>query len=239
MSANPDVLRHVQGLAQAALPDRQRRIAAVAGLNVLAVGLAFGALHITGAIVSDNRQQPLIAAVDPRGDTLAPPAVLPPHPHLAPSVALALAAVPDADVLFAAPLLPPTTFGEGSSSVASGGFVAAPPPAVAGDPPATTAPPPRPLAFADILPPVAKIVGLAERGRILAVDQLRRTTTPLVLIADNSLDVSAAVAGQAGIAGSADIGGSIGGNVAAPVAATAQATASVAHAVGSVTGALR
>ena len=129
MSTNLDVLRRARGLYSGiavALPDRQRRVLAVAGLNVLAVGLAFGALHVGGVIVSGNRQGPLIAAVEPRDDLVALPAASAPSPHLAPTAPFVLAASVGADILYAEPLLSAASFGDGSSFPATGRFVAPP-----------------------------------------------------------------------------------------------------------------
>jgi hypothetical protein len=252
MSTNLDVLRRARGLYSGiavALPDRQRRVLAVAGLNVLAVGLAFGALHVGGVIVSGNRQGPLIAAVEPRDDLVALPAASAPSPHLAPTAPFVLATSVGADILYAEPLLPAASFGDGSSFPAKGRFVA-PPGSVAateGPPPPSTPPPiaapPPAVTLADILPPVARIVRLAEFGRATAAAQLRPTTSPLVQIADNSLDVPGS---SGGAVGSTNVGARAsvsGGGVTVAAAVTAQAitpvTVSVARVAGNVTGLLR
>ncbi|MEJ0097942.1 MAG: hypothetical protein WDM84_08495 [Bauldia sp.] len=252
------------GLAMA-LPDRSRRAVALTGLNVLAVGLALGALHVAGVVVSGTGQQPLIAAVDPRGDALGGAAAL---PRAAPRVPIALTAVADAETLFAQPApeaAPLTTEWSGGTT---GGFVAPAPVAAPQAPtvvavasnPAPVAPRSAPV-LADILPPVGKIVGVAERGRVVGAS-LQQATAPLVEVADNSLDLlmpggRASVSGDAGggaisvtAGGQASVGAPAQGltqtvaQATQPVTqtvaqATEPVTQTVSHVVSSVGGLLR
>jgi hypothetical protein len=81
---------------------RRRRIAVVAAVDILAVGLAFGALHITGAMMGSGSIPEIIPPVSAAEPATADTPLVP-LPHAAPA-RIHLAAEPDAAVMFAAPV---------------------------------------------------------------------------------------------------------------------------------------
>jgi hypothetical protein len=236
---NLNVLQKTQEIVRSglavALPERQRRMAGIAGLNVLAVGLAFAALQVGGAIVSGNHQ-PSVAAAGPSAATVvaatsAPAHLSPPAPHRTPLPHVAYAATPDRAVLFGEPVLAPSSF----SSDPPGGTQAfvvpaapAPPALSAATPPVVTAPP-GPVTLAPLVPTLAK----------KAVAHLHAKTAATVQIADNNLDVEAAMAGGVadgvGSVASAATSG-VGGVASSASAAVGSVAAAATSAVGAVGG---
>ncbi|HEY5081690.1 MAG TPA: hypothetical protein VII91_07190 [Bauldia sp.] len=253
------------GLA-VALAEPHRRIAGIAGLNVLAVGLAFAALQMGGTILSKNHVSS-IAAAEPGEATVAPvaPAVKPlslPIPHRAPPAHVAYAATPDREVLFADPVAVLSSFGSAPPSGDTGAFVVspaqvispvseAPPPAVVASPPTpvTLAPVATPATLAPLATPVAKVAIVAKTRHKTVLAHHRGKVALHAQIADNNVDAD--IAGQVdGVAVSASTGLGISANAAASVAgglsSVASATtsgvagvaSSVSAATGSVTGAV-
>jgi hypothetical protein len=251
------------GLA-VALAEPQRRIAGIAGLNVLAVGLAFAALQMGGTILSKNHVSS-IAAAEPGEAIVAPvtPAVKPlspPIPHRAPPTHVAYAAMPDREVLFADPVAALSSFGSAPPSGDTGTFVVSPaqgispvsealPPAVVASPPVTLAPVATPATLAPLATPVAKVAIAAKTRHKTVLAHHRGKVALHAQIADNNVDAD--IAGQVdGVAMSASTGLGISANAAASVAGglssvgsaatsgVAGVASSVSAATGSVTGAV-
>jgi hypothetical protein len=88
------------GLA-GAVRGRAKPIAIIAAVDILAIALAFGAMHITGAMISGHA--PLASLAPPAAAEPAPAAAETsvPLPRVAPLVGQALAAMPDDAVMFA------------------------------------------------------------------------------------------------------------------------------------------
>jgi hypothetical protein len=82
--------------------SRGRRIAVIAAVDILAVGLALGALHIAGAMMGAGRIPDIIPPVS-AAEPVTTDTPLVPVPRLAPPQPR-LAAAPDAALLFAAPV---------------------------------------------------------------------------------------------------------------------------------------
>jgi hypothetical protein len=256
MGDNLNVLQKTREILRSgvtALSERQRRMAGIAGLNVLAVGLAFAALQIGGAIVSRNHE-PSVSAAGPRASTVvaatsgsAHPS--PPVPHRTPPIHVAYAATPDRAVLFGEPVLAPSSFSSDPPAASTQAFVvpaaAVPPSMSAATPPVVTAPP-GPVTLAPVVPAAAK----------KAVAHLHAKTAAAVQIADNNLDVEAAIAGQmaASVAGvgitagtglglSADsavgeVAGGVGGVASSASAAIGSVASNATGAVGGAVGAV-
>jgi hypothetical protein len=82
---------------------RGKRIATIAAVDILAVGVALGALHLGGVMMGSGALPDLVPPVSAAEPTSATTPIVP-VPRTAPHVAAHLAAEPDATVMFAAPV---------------------------------------------------------------------------------------------------------------------------------------
>jgi hypothetical protein len=200
------------GYASAAtgiLRSRIHPLVPVAAIDVLAVALALGAMNIVGTMVGGYRENPFIGDIGRTKDDLALFAVVAPEPppsdrisKVAPT-AIALAAVPDVELLFAAPILIGGPFeggqgdtvrfvslegGSGSSGPAAGADQ--PPPSVVAESEDPTSPIPIPDASDDpSSPPLAKILSIAGRTQARAVELASRVAEPIIKAADRSANL--------------------------------------------------
>jgi hypothetical protein len=113
--------------------------------------------------------------------------VTPPRHALAP--AAIVAAVPNAEVLFGAPVAP-VAFSTGSPAASGPSTFTTSPADPAPPPPVATNDPREPPVDGtpQATPPVAKIASIAVRGRELALAMIDRATAPVINVADRSLD---------------------------------------------------
>lgn len=215
------------GLA-GALRGRARPAAVIVAVDVLAVALAFGALHIAGTIMAGKAPAPQhVGAI-----SLAHPVSAVPGPvaPIVDAVRIGLAAAPalmlasaDADALFAAPDFVSSGFSESAAATATtqGGLAIAPAPEEQSSP-------------SVVSPPVEKIASIAVRGREIAEAAVAGAANAV----DGSLD-RLLLRGDAGstvaVAQTASLGLDING---APplVTANAPASASPGNSVGAVVG---
>ena len=226
-----DVMRRAGGVVAAAGSVEHRRATLIAGLNLAAVALAAGALHLGGTIVHSGNAGP-VARPSPAAIVQAAARAAIPAPRL---VHATFPAMPDAATLFAQPVAQPTVF-LGTQPAAGGDatFVlpAAPAPAA---PPAARSPE----------HPVQAVPGAAHAVKLAraAIGTAARAATagPLVL-ADAMLDANAegGVSVSSGVAASASVasnaGSSIGASVTGAVASVSASVSGVASAVGSAAG---
>lgn len=226
------VQRAGDALATAGSFDR-RRAALVGGLNVVAVALAFGALHLGGTIVEGAREQPRVAAQPSPEAVVAPAArVSAPIPHLAPAL---LAATPDAATLFAAPIVEPTAFVGGTTAVA------ADTPSALASSPALAAPSLAhgPVGPQSAVPAIQKVVKLGKAA-VAAADTAVVTTGGSLVLTDAMLDANGSVGIPAGsgngVAATATAG--VGTAVAAATGAVGGVASSVSSAVSGVAAAV-
>ncbi|MEJ0012535.1 MAG: hypothetical protein WDM94_07900 [Bauldia sp.] len=155
-----------------AIRGRARPIAVIAAVDVLAVALAFGAIHLTGMMVGGSNIPQLIPPVSAATEPVAATTPLvPPTRRLVPAPR-ALAAMPDAAVMFARPVAMIDrgfTFAAPSSSSSS---FETPPAAVAAVEPA---------------PPVAAPTPVPT-PRLRPLERVAAIATPVIDAADGSLD---------------------------------------------------
>lgn len=195
LSSGRAVLAGYSGLA-GNFVGRNKRLAAALSVDAVAVALALGGLHLTGAMVrgpdvvpnpfvvpSDQHQSVPAAQVTTIEKTVVP---LPVPAPISPLQAL----LSDRSLLFAAPMgaapLAPIQPAASGSDAGSGFPVAAIPPqgsAGEGQPAANP-----PEATASNAPPVEKILSIALRGRDRALAITDSTANAVVDAADGSLD---------------------------------------------------
>jgi hypothetical protein len=225
-----DVMRRAGGVVAAAGSVEHRRATLIAGLNLAAVALAAGALHLGGTIVHSGNLGP-VARPSPAAIVQAAARAAVPAPRLARAT---FPAMPDAATLFAQPVAQPTVFLGTQPAGGDASFVlpAAPAPAA---PPAARSPE-HPV---QAVPGVAHAVKLARA----AIGTAARAATgePLVLAdamldanAEGGVSVSSGVAAGASVASNA--GSSIGASVTGAVASVGASVSGVASAVGSAAG---
>lgn len=196
------------GAATGILRSRIHPLVPIAAIDVLAVALALGAMNIVGTMVSGHRENPFMGDIGRAKDDLALFAVVAPEPpsdrtsKVAPT-AIALAAVPDVELLFAAPVLIGGPFeagqgdtvrfvslegGSGSSGPAAGADQ--PPPSDVAETEDPTPPVPIPDASGDpSSPPLAKILSIAGRTQARALELASRVTEPVINAADGGADL--------------------------------------------------
>jgi hypothetical protein len=214
---------------------RGRRIAVIAAVDVLAVVLAFGALHITGAMMGGGSQMPqLIPPVSAATEPVSATTPLVPAPRIAPKPEV-FAAMPDAAVMFAEPTVIASGFTFTPDASSSSSF--APPQQVAlAEPTPESAPMPMPTPH---LRPVARLAQIAAP----AIDATDGSLDRLVL-RDVVPDATAAITTQVAVAATSTLG-AVGStvdrvtSVAPPVQTLAQSvTAPVSQAMNNVVGLL-
>ena len=239
------VQRTGDALAAVGSIDR-KRAALVGGLNIAAVALAFGALHLGGTIVEGARDHPSLA-LQPSPEPIVAPAaqVSAPIPHPAPAL---LAATPDAATLFRQPITEPAVLAStlpttgGIDSFSTAGTVspaqpAAPTPAAPGRDHAHTTP----AVLASLAPTTAHatdVAAAATAGPLMLTDALLDADQGVGISAVSNISALANtnVAGVVAGFGVTGLGTSVSAtaNAAAGVAsATASATAGVAASVSS------
>lgn len=156
-----------------ALRERVRPFAVIAAVDVLAVALAFGALHVAGMMMGGGNVpqliQPTSASAEPLAE--APPAA-PPLPHVAPPREQ-FAAMPDVGVMFEEPVVAMAqgfTFDNPSTSSSSTFVPPSPPPVAVADPEPAPTPAPVPM------------------PRLRPLQRLAAVAAPVIDAADGSLD---------------------------------------------------
>jgi hypothetical protein len=228
-----------------AIRGRARPFAVIAAVDVLAVALAFGALHLTGMMVSGSGLPQLVPPVNAATEPVAATTPLvPPAPRLAP-VRHELAAMPDAAVMFGKPIAMIDRGFTFEAPAASSSSHFEPPATVAAAEP-EPAPAPAPVPTPHLRP----------------VERVAQVTTPVIDAADGSLDrlllrdvvpAAGAAAAQTGavvrettndVLGAVRTAVASAAPVTGPVTATVQTVAQnvtqpVAQAVQGVTGLLR
>ena len=245
MSANFDVVGRLQlaGYASAAtgiLRSRIHPFVPVAAIDVLAVALALGAMNIVGTMVGGHRENPFLAAIDRTKDdftTFAVKAAV--VPQAVPAITEVLAAVPDAELLFAPPVFIGGPFEDGQGDTVrfiSPGDVAATnpnePTTNEGSEPTDVAVVEEPLLPVPEVtdtdpqsPSVAKILSIAGRTQTRALELAdQAVVTPLVEVVDDVLPLKKNSGASAAAAASASV--NLGAAV-APVTATVIAAAPV------------
>jgi hypothetical protein len=202
MSANFDVVGRLQlagyaGTASGILRSRIHPLVPIAAIDVLAVALALGAMNIVGTIVSGYRENPFITALDRvKDDVTAYPAIAiaPAVPKPVSTTLAALMLVPNAELLFAPPMIIGTPFeantgdtvrfispadvaasGGSSTNGSAEGEPSSTDIAVIEDP---DPPLPTPNITDPPSPPVAKILGIAGVGQARALELAGRVTPP-------------------------------------------------------------
>jgi hypothetical protein len=175
-----------------AIRGRSRPIAVIAAVDVLAVGLALGALHLTGAMMGSGKLPQIIPPVS-AAEPAATDTPLVPLPRPAPEKTH-FAATPDAAVMFSAPV----EIAEGftfDQPPASSSFTSQPPAATAAaepeQPPAVEQPPvpaPRLRPLAGVAELAAPVIDNADGSldRLLMRD-VPAVTSSVVARTDNVL----------------------------------------------------
>jgi hypothetical protein len=155
-----------------AVSPRHKRIATIAAVDILAIALAFGALHVTGAMMGGAKLPAIIPPVS-AAEPSATDTPLVPLPRSAPArVAVAVAAEPDLKVIFAPPDMIAQGFTFGEASPASSRF----------------SPPPGEVASADPGADAPSPVTPVPTPRLRPVERIAQTVTPVIDAADGSLD---------------------------------------------------
>lgn len=255
MSASFSVVGRAQlagyaGTASGILRSRIHPLVPIAAIDVLAVAVALGAMNLVGTIVGGHQDNPFFTALDRSKDDFTTFAVKAPMPapvvaQAAPAVAEVLAAVPDAELLFAPPVFiggpfedgqgdtvrfispvdvsasnanePTTNEGSEPTDVAAVEEPVLPVPAV-NDPPS---------------PPVAKILSIAGRGQERALKLANQAVVaPIVKVVDYVLPLKKnSDASAAATSASVNLGGA---SVRAVTAAAPVVTSAVAAPVQTV-----
>ncbi|HVY19560.1 MAG TPA: hypothetical protein VHA70_05715 [Bauldia sp.] len=220
-----------------ALRGRAKPIAIFAAADILAVALAFGALHVTGAMISGHT--PLPQLTSPAAAEAAPVTadISTPLPRIAPLARQALAAMPDSAVMFSQPVGIARAFSFASASEPSSSSFTPPADTTA----AAAEPEPAPASPVMPLPRQRPVQQIAQRAADVA--------TPVIDAADGSLDrlllrdVPSVTTAATGVVGTTlDAATTTVTQVAsaAPIQPLAQTvTQPVAQAVQSVSGAVR
>jgi hypothetical protein len=232
------------GYASAAtgiLRSRIHPLVPVAAIDVLAVALALGAMNIVGTMVGGHRENPFMGDVGRSKDDLAmfSATAVPPGAtsKIAPT-AVALAAVPDVELLFAAPVLIGSPFeaGQGDTvrfvSLEDGASSSGPAAGAGQTPPADVAESEDPTPSIPIpdasddpsSPPVAKILSIAGRTQARALELASRVTAPVIKAADGSADLVPRQKYSANNAVAAPVAATVAAPVVANVATTTVAT---------------
>ncbi len=247
MSASFSVVGRAQlagyaGTASGILRSRIHPLVPIAAIDVLAVAVALGAMNLVGTIVGGQRENPFLTAIDRTKDDFTTFAVKAPMPapvvaKVAPAVAEDLAAVPDAELLFAPPVFIGGPFEAGQGDTVrfiSPADVAATnanePTTNEGSEPTDVAVVKEPVLPDSTVndspsPPVAKILSIAGRGQERALKLANQAVVaPVVKVVDDVLPLKKNSSASAGATARASV------NLDAPVApvtATVNAAAPV------------
>jgi hypothetical protein len=196
------------GYASAAtgiLRSRIHPLVPVAAIDVLAVALALGAMNIVGTMVGGHRENPFMGDLGRTKDDVAIFSAIAVPPcatsKIAPT-AVALAGVPDVELLFGAPVLigGPFEGGQGDTVrfVSPEDVASSSGPATGADQPPgsdmakTEDPTPVPIPGVSddpSSPPLAKILSIAGRTQARALELSSRATAPVIKAAVGSLDL--------------------------------------------------
>ena len=206
MSASFSVVGRAQlagyaGTASGILRSRIHPLVPIAAIDVLAVAVALGAMNLVGTIVGGHRENPFLAAIDRTKDdftTFAVKAAV--VPQAVPAITEVLAAVPDAELLFAPPVFIGGPFEDGQgdtvrfiSPVDVAATNANEPTTNEGSEPTDVAVVEEPVLPVPAVndppsPPVAKILSIAGRGQERALKLANQAVVaPLVEVVDDVL----------------------------------------------------